>query len=297
MGKIEEKLLSDFKKSNTVRKLKLAKKFSFESAEEYLGHLLANTACEEAIKEAEIVKVVKEKKAKVKEEVLTDIVIAFDTTGSMSSYIEAVKKHVIDLIPTLFKNTTNLQLSIVAFGDYCDMNSSTDFGKAYQVIDLTDNEDKLIRFVKVAKETGGGDGDEFYELVLQKIRLETSWRARSNKSILLIADCDPHSIGYSCGSIVTNAQIDWKQEAKELSNIGVKVDTLACTGAIWYKELSKITNGIYLLFSSSEKTSQLLEGYSYARSGATTAFTTSYSTVTASGDVELIGVYKQLGTL
>lgn len=54
---------------------------------------------------------------------------------------------------------------IVAFGDYCDMNSKSDFGNAYQVIDLTDNEKELIKFVKNARNTSGGDGDELYELV------------------------------------------------------------------------------------------------------------------------------------
>ena len=47
---------------------------------------------------------------------LTDMVIAFDTTGSMSSYIDAVKKHVRELIPKLFKENPNLLISIVAFG-------------------------------------------------------------------------------------------------------------------------------------------------------------------------------------
>lgn len=293
MGKIEEKLLADFKRSNKERKEKLAKKFGYDSAEEYLKELETNLFGE--VPKVEEVKVTKEKK--VKEEVLTDIVIAFDTTGSMSCYIKAVKNHVTELIPKLFANTKNLQISIVAFGDYCDMNSSSNFGNAYQVINLTNDTKELIKFVSNAKDTAGGDRDEFYELVLQKIRLETSWRKGSNKSILLIADETPHRVGYSYSSIVKNAQVDWKVEAKELSNLSIKVDTLACTGAQWYKELSEITKGIYLLFSSSDKTQTLLEGYTYARSGATESFTTMCSTVTESGDSELIGVYKQLGTL
>ena len=70
---------------------------------------------------------------------MLDMVIAFDTTGSMYSYIEVVKKHVIDLIPKLFAANPKLKVSIVAFGDYCDMKSKSNFGGAYQVIDLTDN--------------------------------------------------------------------------------------------------------------------------------------------------------------
>lgn len=62
---------------------------------------------------------------------MLDMVIAFDTTGSMSAYIEAVKEHITDLIPKLFAANPKLKISIVAFGDYCDMNSKDDFGKAY----------------------------------------------------------------------------------------------------------------------------------------------------------------------
>lgn len=54
-----------------------------------------------------------------------------------------------------------MRIGIVAFGDYCDMNSSTDFGNAYQVLPLTDNREKIIKFINDAKNTGGGDNDEF----------------------------------------------------------------------------------------------------------------------------------------
>lgn len=50
-----------------------------------------------------------------------DMVIAFDTTGSMAAYIDAVRQEVSELIPRLFKDNDDLRLGIVAFGDYCDM--------------------------------------------------------------------------------------------------------------------------------------------------------------------------------
>lgn len=49
------------------------------------------------IKKKETPKVEKEKV-----DGMLDMVIAFDTTGSMLSYIKAVRKHVIELIPKLF---------------------------------------------------------------------------------------------------------------------------------------------------------------------------------------------------
>lgn len=102
------------------------------------------------------------------------MVIAFDTTGSMASYIDAVKEHVKELIPKLFKQNPDLRIGIVAFGDYCDMPSKDRFGKAYQVCELTDNENRLIEFITKAQNTSGGDGDEFYELVIKKIVEETN---------------------------------------------------------------------------------------------------------------------------
>ena len=224
---------------------------------------------------------------------MLDMVIAFDTTGSMSSYIEAVRRHVIDLIPKLFAANPKLKVSIVAFGDYCDMHSRSDFGDAYQVIDLTDNENKLIKFVREAKNTYGGDADEFYELVIKKIIEETSWREGSTKSVLLIADASPHEIGYSFGDIVINNQIDWREEAKKAAANGIKIDTMQCSNSRWYKELSKMTNGINLPFKTDSKTSQVIEAASYARGGESTRglFKATMDSALASGDTELSAVY------
>ena len=52
-----------------------------------------------------------------KEVGVLDMVIAFDTTGSMAEYIGAVRKEVSDLIPRLFADNEDLRLGIVAFGD------------------------------------------------------------------------------------------------------------------------------------------------------------------------------------
>ena len=93
-------------------------------------------------------------KPKVKESITTsdgrlDMVIAFDTTGSMAMYINAVKSHVKELIPKLFKQNPDLRIGIVAFGDYCDMPSKDKFGSAYQVCELTDDEDTIQSVDKV----------------------------------------------------------------------------------------------------------------------------------------------------
>ncbi len=188
-----------------------------------------------------------------------DMVIAFDTTGSMSAYIGAVRKEVSELIPRLFKDNKDLRLGIVAFGDYCDMDSANEFGDAYQCIPLTDNENDLIKFVLESRNTSGGDGDEFYELVLKRIVEETPWRKGSTRSILLIADADPHPLGYSYKDYVTGNQIDWRIEARKAADEKIKIDTVTITDAAWYKELSAMTNGVSVPFKSGHKTATLVE--------------------------------------
>ena len=187
-----------------------------------------------------------------------DMVIAFDTTGSMAQYIGAVRKEVSELIPQLFKDNEDLRLGIVAFGDYCDMNNAQDFGDAFQCIAPTANENALIEFVINSKDTSGGDGPEFYELVIKKIVEETHWREGSTRTILLIADAVPHEVGYSYGHIINGSQIDWRIEAKKAADNKIKIDTVTITDAPWFRELSAMTNGISVPFHTNYKTTELL---------------------------------------
>lgn len=286
MNTLKSVLLQDFKKANAAAKEKMAKKFGFKTAKRFL-HFLENA---EEVIEAE----------KPKE--LVDYVIAFDTTGSMSSYIGDVKKHVKELIPDLFDSEGDLMMKIVAFGDYCDMPSQDKFGKAYQETPLTANQNDLIKFITNAENTGGGDGDEFYELVIKKIVEETPWREGSKRVVLFIGDSSPHGVGYNYtahgeGHTVQNNQIDWKKEAKEAAKLNIAFDTLRIhvrTG--WYEELSALTNGAALNFKSSEKTAKVVAATYYTR-GSEEKFRTASFAATASGDSELIGVYKTLNTL
>lgn len=224
---------------------------------------------------------------------MLDMVIAFDTTGSMSAYINAVKNHVKELVPKLSGSNPDLRIGIVAFGDYCDMKSKDDFGRAYQVLDLTNDENKIIEFINKAQDTNGGDSDEFYELVIKKITEETSWREGSTKAVLLIADAQPHSVGYSYKNIVNKAQIDWREEAKKAAEKGIKFDTMTIDPIYvkWYQELSAITNGISVPFKNSSKTSQVIEAAALSRGGTRTKALYGATMDSFKGDEEMTAVY------
>ena len=61
---------------------------------------------------------ISEAKSKTSNDGMLDMVIAFDTTGSMASCIRSVKEYVTELVPKLFAVNPNLRLGVVAFGDY-----------------------------------------------------------------------------------------------------------------------------------------------------------------------------------
>jgi len=194
-----------------------------------------------------------------------DMVIAFDTTGSMARYINDVREQVADLVPNLFKDNDDLRLSIVAFGDYCDMEVKGVYGDAYQCLPLTKNENDIIKFVRESKDTGGGDGDEFYELVIKKIVEETDWREGSTRSILLISDAEPHELGYTYQDYVVGNQIDWREEARKAASRGIKIDTVSINPYKWYEQISAMTNGVNVPFRSSTKTAELVRATTMAR--------------------------------
>lgn len=227
-----------------------------------------------------------------------DMVIAFDTTGSMAQYIGAVRKEVSDLIPQLFEDNEDLRLGIVAFGDYCDMTNPQVFGDAYQSIAPTDNVNELIGFVITSKDTYGGDGDEFYELVIKKIVEETPWREGSTRSILLIADSAPHELGYTYDKCVVDNKIDWREEARKAANKRIKIDTVTITGEPWFKELSRMTNGVSVPFRTGYKTADLVRASVMSRGSekARMSFDKRFRESVAKGDAEMNAVFSAYKT-
>lgn len=300
MTKAEKAALESYKRSNKARKVQLLARMGFKNQEAYFTSLgIASKTAPAKKAPAKAAKAVKVTKVNASDlapddSKPTDYVIAFDTTGSMASYITSVKKHVTELVNELFDKTKDLRIKIVAFGDYCDMPGNKEFGKAYQVLELTNDRDALVKFINKAQNTSGGDADEFYELVIRKINNETDWRPKASKAVLLIGDAPCHPVGYSYNGIKND--IDWKQEAMIAKEKGIQYDTLMITNVNWYEELSSMTGGVAMKFKNAEKISNIIEGTVYARSSRS-AYMTKSAAVSLSGDAELIGAFKTISSL
>ena len=132
-----------------------------------------------------------------------EVVLAFDTTGSMYSYLEEVRKGLSALLKGLQSKTkkyggVKLRVGVIAHGDYCDKGSSYVI-KYLPLLDSTDSGAmvKLHRFVKEVGGTFGGDGPECYELVLRKASRAIGWGAKNSRRVLvMVGDNEPHPVGY-----------------------------------------------------------------------------------------------------
>lgn len=170
-----------------------------------------------------------------------DIMICFDTTGSMYPAIAQVRKNVDTLVKKLFKDIPDVRISVLAHGDYCDERSTY----ITKMLDFTTDKEKICDFVKNVEATHGGDADECYEFALYQART-ASWKSGTSKSLIMIGDANPHSPNYS----LNFKKLDWKNEANLLSESGVKIYSVQALGRnssnnFWY-ELANISGGVYL---------------------------------------------------
>ncbi len=190
---------------------------------------------------------------------LNQIAISFDTTGSMASCLGLVRKNVEQLVSQLFSDIPELEMSVIAHGDYCD-------GPNWlSQLDLTDNQNAICKFVRNAPATGGGDAPEAYEAVLAQAQ-NLNWKKNANKVFVLIGDDRPHEAGYS----LNISKFDWNKEAKALyARKGVSIYPVQCLGrshaTSFYEKLAEIGSGVKLDLNQFAIISDLLKAICYSQ--------------------------------
>lgn len=188
-----------------------------------------------------------------------DIYLGFDTTGSMFPALAEVRRKAVDFINTLFREVEDLRIGIVANGDYCDRASSY----VTKHHPLSSDRASLVRFVETVSRTGGGDSDECYELVLKEVR-GVNWRTEATKAFVLIADADPHEVGYWTGFMRNT--LNWRDEAKALVDMGVKiypVQALRNNRTSFYSDLAHVSGTPKLTLDQFSNVTQLLTAITY----------------------------------
>lgn len=169
-----------------------------------------------------------------------EVVVSFDTTGSMYPCLTQVRSHIRTMIRDLFYGIPDIRMAVIAQGDYGDVYETKHTG-------LSNNQDELCRFVETVSSTAGCDYEECYELVLREAHTKINWNPTARKVLIMIGDAIPHA----ANSHRNRDKIDWRKEAHELVRQGVNVysvQALNSTGAAnaFWKPLAHETGGIHL---------------------------------------------------
>lgn len=190
-----------------------------------------------------------------------DILLVFDTTGSMYSYLEEVQRNLSEITFEIITAIPNSLLGVVAYGDYCDE------GSAYitKTIDLSNDINRIKKFVSEIERTGGGDLPEALEVALNKA-VNLKWRFFSKKAIVIVGDAPPHGI---MDEMIN--EIDYKVEISKLRKIGARLYTVQCgndeTTKQTFRWMSETTGGIYMNLSNIHDLKDILIGASMKEAG------------------------------
>jgi hypothetical protein len=174
-----------------------------------------------------------------------EVVISFDTTGSMYGYLAEVRKNLRGLIDTLRTRVPGIRIGVIAHGDYCDA------GATYVIkfLPLITDYAKLSAFVAEVGQTGGGDAPECYELALNKANKAMGWsKGAHSKAMVLVGDDLPHEPGYACNG--GTVKIDWRCELAGLVAKRVQIYAVHAGGRTstrsFYDRLASESQGRYL---------------------------------------------------
>lgn len=192
-----------------------------------------------------------------------EIIFSFDITSSMSEVINTVKERVSELIQRLLADLPGIRIGIMAHSDYDD-----DEDRLLQRMDFSSNADALIDFVRNVKSARVcNDLPEFYELVLQQLRLTYSWTPGYQKRVVMIGDAEPHEKF----ARKNKPQLEWRKEALALKEeLGVSIYSVKAgdfrTEYFW-RSIAEVTDGVYLQLSEMRNIFDFLVAICYQEYG------------------------------
>eukprot|EP01113_Clastostelium_recurvatum_P000510 TRINITY_DN10233_c0_g3_i1.p1 TRINITY_DN10233_c0_g3~~TRINITY_DN10233_c0_g3_i1.p1 ORF type:complete len:405 (+),score=99.60 TRINITY_DN10233_c0_g3_i1:78-1292(+) len=173
---------------------------------------------------------------------VVEVVFSFDTTGSMSTCIQEVRKKLKDTAERLIRDIPKIKIGFIAHGDYCDFSNYV-----IEKIDLTNDVPALLSWIDGVGSTGGGDAPEAYEYALREAARSFSWSSESAKALVVIGDCEPHPPSY------TTLRINWWDELDALIDLGVKVYGVQAftneNSRPFYEELSERSGTVSIQFN------------------------------------------------
>lgn len=190
-----------------------------------------------------------------------DVVFIFDATGSMSPYIEEVKKNLQEIIQEIKNAIPNSLLSVIAYSDYPHLNSSF----LTKVLGFTNDTSLLKKFFSEIYPDGNDDIPEALEVALSDAS-KLNWRPISKKALIVVGDAPPHGV-------IDNMieQRDYKIEAGKLIQKEAKIYAVQCGNdnatEKSFRWLADKSGGVFLNLNNIDDLKTILIGASMKQVG------------------------------
>jgi hypothetical protein len=172
-----------------------------------------------------------------------DIAIVIDTTGSMQSQIDRLKKTLQSIHYALTQLSTkpDIRFGLVAYRDRGD-----DY--VTQVTPFTDSVDAFQAKLDKLEADGGGDTPEDMQSALEKAMGELAWRSGGIRLGFVISDAPPHT---DYGQKYTYAAAMRDGLKRGVKWITVGAGGLSRDGEVIFRQISQFTMGEYVFITES----------------------------------------------
>lgn len=201
---------------------------------------------------------------------MKQLAISFDTTGSMYPALAEVRRRVSQVVEELLSEIPDLEIAIIAHGDYHDV---------YEVTsrDFSSDAAELSRFIGGVRKTHGfGNGGECYERMFSDA-WGLSWSDDAQKALLFIGDEPAH--GWY--SEKQSYMLDWRIQIQSLLDSGIAVYPVQAlrsrngkrfNASAWYEAVSEATEAPLLQLDQLREAVELIQAVAFHQAGQILVF-------------------------
>ncbi|XP_064600689.1 uncharacterized protein LOC135466866 [Liolophura sinensis] len=192
-----------------------------------------------------------------------DLAFVMDCTSSMGSYINQARDNIRTIVEQIVaKETSDVRLALVEYRDHPPQDQTF----VTRPHDFTGSVSTMKGWLENCSAKGGGDRPEAVADGLHDL-LKLSWRDKSTKICVFIADAPPHGLSRSGDSFPNGcpASIDPMVVTRQLAEKGVTIYMVGCEPSIspykdFFTAVAYLTGGQYVPLRGAHLLTQVIIG-------------------------------------
>lgn len=154
-----------------------------------------------------------------------ELVLCFDTTGSMHKVFKAGQRAIEEVIKGLDAPSTGAILSLIAYKNHGD-EYLFDGERPFIATPWSNKSEEILRPLYQITSEGGGDGLTALEDVFDYLVCNVEWQPEAKKAVVLIGDMPPHGVVDSVSHCPR--RFDYHKSIDSMKKLGITVYSVFC---------------------------------------------------------------------